>query len=328
MDAFFVCLANSLKRGGRCVAGVEVKIDNAGNWTVVQNADGCPKWIRPINSMSEYGEINIGEARYIPLLSIVKLEEIVPIPNQAHTEDVLYSMMKVIGRVNASNEVLQQFVDTVHEVIFYGTDRAIDIPTYEAGDHSLMFVRADEAEIVADVGEEKTRYRMLLVFNGIVYDLSVTDPYFIDALNEKRIKIGLQPDLYVTLSLGLVYEERHHKLIAAVVFPSSEVDQSKTNKVLAVKQETHVVSICPLTKKERRTIKKAFVVPSRNGYAVCFRRRNGGEDFMTIDKGCNVKAWQRIAPRILCVVTYSNEKKMIRLKERSHIVEFFRKRSN
>ena len=28
MDAYFVCLANSLKRGGRCIAGVEVTIDD------------------------------------------------------------------------------------------------------------------------------------------------------------------------------------------------------------------------------------------------------------------------------------------------------------
>ena len=41
---------------------------------------------------------------------------------------------------------------------------------YAAGDHSLMFVRADGAEIVADVREDKTRYRMLLGYHGVTYD--------------------------------------------------------------------------------------------------------------------------------------------------------------
>ena len=256
MDAYFVCLANSLKRGGRCIAGVEVTIDDSRNWAVVRKADGSPKWIRPIDETTEFGEIRIGEAQFIPLLSVVRLKSIVPIPNQSHTEDVHYTMMQVVGKVKASNEVLRQFVDNIHQVVFYGTDRAIDIPTYAAGDHSLMFVRADEAEIVVDVREDKTRYRMLMGCHGITYDLSVTDPYYIELLNEKRVNIGKQSDVYVTLSLGLVYEERHHKLIAAVITPSSNGDQSTTNKVLNEKQDVHEVSVVLLAKKERRTIKQ------------------------------------------------------------------------
>jgi hypothetical protein len=313
MDAYFVCLANSLKRGGRCIAGVEVTIDDAKNWTVVRKADGSPKWIRPIDETTEFGEIRIGEAQFIPLLSVVRLKSIVPIPNQAHTEDVHYTMMQVVGKVKASDEVLQQFVDNIHQVVFYGTDRAIDIPTYAAGDHSLMSVRADEAEIVADVREDKTRYRMLMGYRGVTYDLSVTDPYYIELLNEKRVNIGKQPDVYVTLSLGLVYEERHHKLIAAVITPSSNGDQSTTNKVLDEKQDVHEVSVIQLTKTERRTIKNAFVVPSQNGYALCFRRKDGGEDFLPIDEGSNVQAWQLIAPKSIHIVTYSDNRKFVRI---------------
>ena len=313
MDAYFVCLANSLKRGGRCIAGVEVTIDDSRNWTVVRKADGSPKWIRPIDETTEFGEIRIGEAQFIPLLSVVRLKSIVPIPNQSHTEDVHYTMMQVVGKVKASNEVLRQFVDNIHQVVFYGTDRAIDSPTYAAGDHSLMFVRADEAEIVVDVREDKTRYRMLMGYHGITYDLSVTDPYYIELLNEKRVNIGKQSDVYVTLSLGLVYEERHHKLIAAVITPSSNGDQSTTNKVLNEKQDVHEVSVVLLAKKERRTIKKAFVVPSQNGYALCFRRKNGGEDFLPIDDDSNVQAWQLIAPKSIHIVTYSDNRKFVRI---------------
>ena len=314
MDAYFVCLANSLKRGGRCIAGVEVTIDDSRNWAVVRKADGSPKWIRPIDETTEFGEIRIGEAQFIPLLSVVRLKSIVPIPNQSHTEDVHYTMMQVVGKVKASNEVLRQFVDNIHQVVFYGTDRAIDIPTYAAGDHSLMFVRADEAEIVVAVREDKTRYRMLMGCHGITYDLSVTDPYYIELLNEKRVNIGKQSDVYVTLSLGLVYEERHHKLIAAVITPSSNGDQSTTNKVLNEKQDVHEVSVVLLAKKERRTIKKAFVVPSQNGYALCFRRKDGGEDFLPIDEGSNVQAWQSIAPKSIHIVTYSDNRKFVRIR--------------
>ena len=119
--------------------------------------------------------------------------------------------------------------------------------------------------------------------------------------------------MYVTLSLGLVYEERHHKLIAAVITPSSNGDQSTTNIVLDEKQDVHEVSVVQLTKTERRTIKKAFVVPSQNGYALCFRRKDGGEEFLPIDDGSNVQTWQLIAPKSIQIVTYNDNRKYVRI---------------
>lgn len=314
MDAYFVCLANSLKRGGRCIAGVEVTIDNQRNWAVVRKPDGSPRWIRPIDATTEFGEIRIGEAQHIPLLSVVKLEDVIPIPCQSHSEDVHYSLMRVMGKVSGADAILSQFVDSVHQVLFYGTDRAIDIPTYAAGDHSLMFIPVSNAEIVADVREDKTRYRMLLKYHGVVYDLSVTDPYYIEALNTRQVKVGKQPELYVTLSLGLVYEERHHKLIAGVILPSLDAARSEANKVIDAKQEVRIVSVVPLTYVERWTIRKAFVIPSQNGLAVCFRRRNGGEDFLPIDNAEGVEVWQKISPRKIDIVTYSDGHRAVRVR--------------
>jgi hypothetical protein len=314
MDAYFVCLANSLKRGGRCIAGVEVTIDDERKWTVVRKPDGSPRWIRPIDATTEFGEIRIGEAQHIPLLSVVKLEGVIPIPCQSHTEDVHYGLMRVVGKVSGADAVLSQFVDSVHQVLFYGTDRAIDIPTYAAGDHSLMFIPVSEAKIVADVREDKTRYRMLLEYHGVVYDLSVTDPYYIEALNTNRVKLGKQPELYVTLSLGLVYEERHHKLIAGVIVPTSDAARSGANKIIDTKWEVCIISVVPLTSTERRTIRKAFVVPSQSGNAVCFQRRNGSEDFLPIDNAEDVEVWQKISPGKIDIVTYNDGKRAVRVR--------------
>ena len=59
MDKHFICLANSYKRGGRCIAGIEVSIDND-QWAVRCHSDGSPRWIRPIDRNTEYGEITEG----------------------------------------------------------------------------------------------------------------------------------------------------------------------------------------------------------------------------------------------------------------------------
>jgi hypothetical protein len=310
MDVYFICLANSLKRGGRCIAGVEVTLDDERHWSVVRKRDGSPKWIRPIDKTTEFGEIMIGEAHTIPLLSVVRLTDVVPIPQQAHQEDVHYSMMSTIGRVSASASVLMQFVDDTHPVVFYGTDRAIDISTYASADHSLMFVHADTAEIASEIKEDKTRYRMLLGYNGVAYDLSVTDPDYIDALNSGRACAGIQSDVYVTLSLGLVYEERHHKLVAAVVSPTNE-----TGGNIIIEESAKAIEIDsrPFTKAERRSIQRAFIVPSQDGLTVCFRRKNGSEDFLPLDEKSSGRAWDEVNLKRSVMITYQDEVQKLRI---------------
>lgn len=324
MDVYFICLANSLKRGGRCIAGVEVTLDNKQHWTVVRKSDGTPKWIRPIDKTTEFGEILLGEAQFVSLLSIVRLTDVVPIPYQAHQEDVHYSIMMVVGRVPASKAVLSQFVDKIHSVLFYGTGQAISIPTYAAADHSLMLVHADAAEIVSEIKEEKTRYRMLLGYNGVTYDLSVTDPDYIDALNSGRVSIGFMPNVYVTLSLSLVYEERHHKLVAAVVVPNCETDG---NVIITDDVETVEVYTRPFTKAECRSVKRAFIVPSQNGLAVCFRRKNGGEDFMPLDENSIGQAWDEVNLKQSVVVTYKNGVQKLKILHQNSrtVFDLFRK---
>lgn len=320
MDAYFVCLANSLKRGGRCIAGVEVTVAE-GRWTVVKKADGTPKWIRPIDAITDFGEITLVEARAIQLLSVVKLRGVMPIPSQAHQEDVHYTQMTVVGKVSPSDPVLSQFLDTFHPVLFYGTDRAISIETYERADHSLMFVRADRSEIVADVREDKTRYRMLLGYKGVTYDLSVTDPDFIEKLNEGQISVGVLQNVYVTISLGLVYEGRHHKLVAAVV---SATSGTASNEILPINVRINrEVSFRSFTKEERKTVKQAFIVPSQNGFAVCFRRKNGGEDFLPLYQDDNIKPWKKISLKTAVLVNYDDGTTKVRVQEQKTIAERF-----
>ena len=117
----------------------------------------------------------------------------------------------------------------------------------------------------------------------------------------------------VTLSLGLVYEERHHKLVAAVVVPASEMSGSVIveDMVEAIEADAR-----PFTKEERRSIKQAFIVPSQDGLAVCFRRKNGGEDFMPLDEKSMGKAWDKVNLKQSVVVRYKDGTKKLRIRLR------------
>ena len=81
MDKIFICLANSFKYGGRCIAGIEINVTADNHWQIIHNADGSPHWIRPIAKDTDYGEIPEGEAIYIKLLSVVKLTGVVACPH-------------------------------------------------------------------------------------------------------------------------------------------------------------------------------------------------------------------------------------------------------
>lgn len=305
MDKYFICLANSYKRYGRCIAGVEVTISQDSHWKIVRNNDGSPHWIRPIDQHTEYGEILEGEARYIPLLSVVKLSEVVPCPHESHSEDVNYMHMTAIGMINSNRKVLEQLSDNVHFEVFYTPDLAISPEVYAKGNYSLMMIHPENILFQEDLTKNRARYRMLFSYHGTNYDFSITDPIFYE-------KIALQPDIltsltdvYLTLSIGLVYEGRHHKLIAGLIIPSDMSTLDNPYEIIHTGR-LQEKDICPFTKKELSHYKKAFVVPSQEGLSVCIKKKDGGEYFIMLDFGITIEPWKKINLRKTQIVTYSD----------------------
>lgn len=301
MDKYFICLANSYKRRGRCIAGVEVLVSKDDHWEIVRNKDGSPHWIRPIDQHTEYGEILEGEARHISLLSVVKLRDVVPCPHDSHSEDVNYIQMTNIGMINGNHEVLDLFTDNIHSEIFYTTELAISPEAYAMGNYSLMMIHPENIQFQEDSTKNRARYRMLFSYHGANYDFSITDPVFYE-------RVALQPDLitslsdfYLSLSIGLEYEGRHHKLIAGLLIPSN-----KNNHPFEIIHQGRLQekNVCPFTKKEISDCKKAFVVPSQEGLSLCIRNKDGDEHFILLDYGITIEPWKRINLKKALIVTY------------------------
>ena len=319
MDTYFICLANSYKRGGRCIAGVEIDIDINNHWKVKHNTDGSPKWIRPISQTTEFGEITEGEAYHLPLLSVVRITDVVPSPNMAHSEDVNYKQMYPIGKVPSYPTVLSKLTDTIHPVLFYTTDYSISIDTYEHGDHSLMMVHPEGLSFHLDPSKNRAKYFMSFKYNGVIYDFKITDPYFYQYIEQYPDALEKLSDVYVTLSLGLEYEGRHHKLIAAMIMPLVE---SSLKDPFVVRQDVlREKSVQSFTYKERMACKRCFVVPSQQGFAVCMKMMNGKERFITIEEGCHVEPWQVVSLKKALLKTYEdtdgNEVKRIKVLSRT-----------
>ena len=305
MDKYFICLANSYKRNGRCIAGVEITISQDNHWKVVRNNDGSPHWIRPIDQHTEYGEVLEGEARHIPLLSVVKISEAVPCPHESHSEDVNYLQMTTIGMIHNYREVLEQLSDNVHFEIFYTTELAISPEIYAKGNYSLMMIHPENIQFQEDLTKNRARYRMSFSYHGTNYDFSITDPVFYEQIALQPELLNSLTDIYLTLSIGLEYEGRHHKLIAGVIIPSDMSTHDNPFEIISTGR-LQEKKVCPFTKKELSVYKKAFVVPSQEGLSVCIKNKDGGEYFIMLDFGLTIDPWKKINLRETQIVTYSD----------------------
>lgn len=233
---YFLCLANSYKRGGRCIAGIEMYYSRE----IPRHKNGNPRWIRPI-AETQYGEIPNHVANNINLLSFVELEDGYICPDNVHTENVRYLQMEVLpSTFSAVPEFLNQFVDNIHHSIFGNRGKAVSVEMASELDYSLMFIHVQNAKAYVDESREKSRNRMRFIYLGSEYDFPITDPVFLDEFRRKPECFTNIPDVYLTLSLGLEFEGWHHKLVAGVIIPADSKNPYNTEGVSYMEQQKQI----------------------------------------------------------------------------------------
>ena len=227
MEKYFICLANSYKHGGRCIAGIEVDPQSDGSLVVVRHDDGRPRWIRPV-SMSANGEIPNHLAESFKIFSLVKLTEVEPCPDKAHTEDVHCTRMEICPfELLPTKAFLNQLLDTQHQAVFYYRGKAIPATIIDRLDYSLMLIHPENANAYCDEERESSKYRMKFTYFGSNYDFPITDPVFLEQFKKSPDKYDDLKEVYLVLSLGIEFEGFHFKLAATVVFPK---DMNATEK--------------------------------------------------------------------------------------------------
>ena len=232
MDKYFICLANSYKHGGRCIAGVEVLWDGEKS-KVVRDKSGTAKWIRPISKETTTGEIPNHQASLINVLDVVRLEGVVPCPSHAQQENVYFQAMTFTGKHYAiTSQLLQRFMDEKHRHVFYNFGKAVLPFDYRQGSHSILLIRVEHAEVYADEGYSgQVRYRISFIYHGHQYDFPITDPCYQTELRLGQRATGQKGTMFITCSLGLEYEGAHFKPVATVF--ETEPQPSATSKETA-----------------------------------------------------------------------------------------------
>ena len=136
----------------------------------------------------------------INLLDVVRLEGVEPCPANAQQENVFYQEMSLTGKhYEASEQILQRFMDESHRHVFYNYGKAILPYDYEQGSHSILLLRVEHAEVNADTGYSgQIRYRIRFLYHGHQYDFPITDPYYQTELKQGKRATGQKGTIYIT----------------------------------------------------------------------------------------------------------------------------------
>ena len=218
MEKQIICMGNSYKNGGRCLAGIEVK-ETAKGVSIVRNHYGLPNWIRPVMSNGDNGlpEYLVGS---FSVLDILVVDVTNAVPTGAHCENVHFNSIKKVGRLGQNSQNLTPLCDTMHSLIFGNRGKAVPNEVFENGDYSLMFIMPENPVVnmqLDEYGHEK--FRIQFIYNGTQYDFPLTDTKYINELRSRNKPCGGRNtgDLYLTLSLGVNHFDWHYKLVAGVI---------------------------------------------------------------------------------------------------------------
>jgi hypothetical protein len=209
----FVCLANSLKEGGRCIAGIE--LDDQHQPVFFR---GRPKWIRPVWT-TEHGEIPLHMAIAFDTLDILEMNVTGSKADGYQSENV--SFVPPLRKVGAFDiKGLEVLCDDRID-LFGNHGKAISTDNIGALDHSLVLLGVHHLQVENRINvnrRNKPQVRACFEHHGTMYDLPLTDPIFRGKIFENPNELALIERVHLCVSIGIAWEGWHYKLVAGVFY--------------------------------------------------------------------------------------------------------------
>jgi len=212
-----VCLANSKKMSGRCVAGLEV---------VGSDLKG---WIRPVSARPTE-EVSLDERRYengqdVQLLDIVEIRFREARPHACQVENHLiddtehwqrigtFESRKLAAHATRSGPL---WLDVNSS--YSGTNDRIPVADADRLDHSLKLVQPDALRILVGRGYKKRQVRAAFQLGESHYNLGVTDTKVESRyLGMKDGEYAYPTRAVMCVSLGEPFDGYRYKLVASII---------------------------------------------------------------------------------------------------------------
>jgi Dual OB-containing domain len=215
-----LCLANSRKTGGFCVAGKEMAGSRPGSW------------IRPVSARSGE-EISVSEQRYhdgrrLAVLDIVQIAFSKAVPDGHQIENELIKPGVRWQRVRRAKwSEVERAVDNVdalwHNGVSSGGGENDQVPSEIAAKstRSLYLIRPERLRLVVETrewgGRTRRVVRAVFAYGGRRYNLQLTDPEFEEAYKRKGEGRYTLKGSLLCVSLGKVFQGFAYKLVAAII---------------------------------------------------------------------------------------------------------------
>lgn len=211
-----LCLANSRKLGGQCIAGL--RLDNG-------------RWIRPVSNFPDGtlypSNYRLNDGSTPQLLDIIEVGLESPRPAQHQPENWLIdgTRWRLVRRPGTRQEIDMMWSHVTQGPALFGNceDR---VPEGANVGHSLTLVRVQNLRWRITSYGEKRKTRALFGLSGTVYDLAITDNTIEQGLGNLEEGIHLidsapgfsaNQEVLLTISLGEPFEGNCYKLVAAII---------------------------------------------------------------------------------------------------------------
>ena len=216
-----VCLANSRKLYGRCIAGREWNDGRAG------------RWIRPVSNR-EHQEVSEYERQYEDgsdprILDVIDIPMVEPRPRSFQSENWLLDPEYYWERVSRLSWFdLPQLADPVARLwldghsTYDGLNDKIPLEIADSVKDSLKLVHVDDLQLSVfkpgeAFGNTKRRVQARFSHEGSRYSLWVTDPIYERQYLAKLDGTYSVGECFLTVSLGEPFGGAVYKLIASII---------------------------------------------------------------------------------------------------------------
>lgn len=225
MKKKILVLANSIKKGGRCVAGLEL-LNN--------EPLRLGEWIRPIDKTQDEGTINSGttfiDGSHLYPLDVVEIDFIKNAEDSNHPEDWIikpHSQWHKLG--NLSHSTLNHVPSSAYDK--WGNTKGVEPGSFNSTLQLLCLTSSIEvtAEHRHNPFENRSQFKTVtqLPTKDGSFEISVTDPFFThkhglqpsSISQEERKTVTLQTGTYLVLSLTPIFHGKQYKVVAAIIEP-------------------------------------------------------------------------------------------------------------
>lgn len=219
METYFICLANSRKLSGRCLAGIQVnaKVNIDGKISVQPII--VTKWIRPVFE-ADHGQLPNGLVARIKLLDLVSIDITEAVPEGFQSENVhfVHSSIKVLGNIGLNQDNINKLIRKDYEYIFGNNKKFLDAAEIVNINHSLLLIKVHTPQFISSTSMNGSiQIRVRFEYKSHTYDLPITDLVFNGIFQTKEETLKDISCFYFTISLGVKFNELYYKLVAGIL---------------------------------------------------------------------------------------------------------------